>query len=171
MSSVGVKEASKYRCSDSADVRTLTTLGSCVLRVGGLYQGQWASQWKQIRLYVFSFIFDYRYVVFAPSLSLPSLLWNCLSASLSPSWAFGLHSLQEGASLCPHHPFLFHICSGSTSALAGLASVLGGKVWKEREFLKNRVVVTTMAVGVLRLSVMKAQKKKFWCPTSIAKSW
>lgn len=55
--------------------------------------------------------------------------------------------------------FLFHICSGSTSVLAGLGSALGGKVWKGREFKKQRVVVTMMAVGVLRRLSVKNNKR------------
>lgn len=107
---------------------TLTTLGSCVLRVGGLYQGQRASQWKQITLYVFSFIFDYRYVVLAPSLSLQSLLWNCLSASpfsllgLQPSFATGGGLSRSSLSLSSSS-MLFYFTSVQAAHLLWLAWV------------------------------------------------
>lgn len=93
-------------------------------------------------------VFSHSYLI-TDMLFLPHRYLSCLHCGtvflllLSPSSAFGLHLLQEGASLCPlslcpHHPFLFHICSGSTSVLAGLGSVSGGKVWKEREFKKKK---------------------------------
>lgn len=145
-------------------MRTLTTLGSCVVRVGGLYQGQPASQWKQIRLYVFSFIFDYRHVILAPTLSLLSLLSFCFSRLPPPFWpSFAAGgSLSLSSLLLSSSSVSFCFTSVQAAHLFWLARVqyrVGRCGRKENLFLKKRGGGDDGGV-IRRLSLRKARGKK-----------
>lgn len=120
-------------------------------------------------------MFSYSYLItdmlFLPHRYLSYLLCRTVFLLLlSPFSAFGLRSLQEGASLCPlslspsvsSSSLLFYFTSVQAAHLFWLAWVRFwvGRCGRKESLKKYRVVVKMMVVGVLRkLSVVKAQTK------------